>query len=195
MKKGISIIIILIVFQNAKPQLPDEQMKFSGGMMCHTGYIQNNRSIQKLSGICYGIGGQMTFSYRSNVRAGLEGYASNFKYRGQEGYYKLGWGGLLLGYQVSDKRLHPVVSLTLGGGKIRDLFFVEGSTSDDEIDRVIYRKYPVMLISPSISAEYSLKSKLTLVMKLDYVLPIFSLHRSDYANGPRLYLGILFNRG
>lgn len=194
MKISLSVMFLIMPFLCAYPQQTETKVKFRGGMMLHSGYLKNTRADQPINEACYGIGGQLSYTIGNHFRLGTEGYASNLGYREQDGYYKLGWGGLLLGYQLNDKKIHPVISLTLGGGKIKDMFFIQGNTSDDVIDQVIYRKYPVMLASPSVSVEYSLKSSLTLVMKLDYLMPLFSPHHTDYAYGPRLYLGILFNR-
>ncbi len=136
----------------------------------------------------------MTFTPGRHFRFGTEGYASYFNYPQKEGSFKLGWGGLLLGYQITGKKIHPILSFTLGGGKVNELQFIEVNTGDDEIDRIIYRKYPVMLASPAVSIEYALKSKLTLVMKADYLIPVFTSGERDFASGPRLYIGVLFNR-
>jgi hypothetical protein len=194
MKILISVSLWLIPILFIYPQQSDTNVRFRGGMMLHSGYLKNSRSAQPVEGVCNGIGGQLSFNLGNRFRLGTEGYASNLGYRGQDGYYKLGWGGLLAGYQIGNKKLHPVLSVTLGGGKVKDLYFTGDDLSEDDTYSVIYRNYPVMLAAPAVSLEYALKSKLTLVLKLDYLIPLFSVYKNDYAFGPRLYLGILFNR-
>ena len=94
-------------------------------MLLHTGYLKNTGQTNNLSGACFGIGGQLTFTPRDHFRLGVEGYTSNISYKAQDGYFKLGWGGLLLGYQLGHKRIHAVISFTLGGGKVNDMQFIE----------------------------------------------------------------------
>ena len=170
-------------------------VKFRGGMMIHTGYLSNTRADQSISRFGYGIGGQLSYTIGDHFRLGTQGHASNLRYKGQEGSYKLGWGGLLLGYELRSRRLHPVVGVTIGGGHIRDVYFLETAEPDPDGTRtIVYRSYSSMLIAPSLSAEYTLKSNMTLLLKIDYILAVFSEHTEDFASGPRVYLGILFNR-
>jgi hypothetical protein len=194
MKITLSLFLLLIPSLIINAQQTESNVIFRGGMMLHSGYLQNNRSTQTINGACYGIGGQLSYTLDNNFRLGSEGYASNSNYGDQDGYYKLGWGGLLLGYQFNSRKIRPVISLTLGGGKVKDMFIIEGNTSDNANDVVVFRKYPVMLATPAVSVEYAIKERLSLVLKIDYLIPLFSSNYSDFAYGPRLYLGILFNR-
>ena len=192
------LLLSLIILSQLTTQAQNSSelpIKFRGGMMLHTSYLGNTRTEHPLSGIGYGIGGQLSYAIGDHFRLGTQGHASNLRYKGQEGTYKLGWGGLLIGYQITYGRLHPVVGLTLGGGHIKDMYFLETTNLDPDGTRtIIYRNYSSMLISPSLSAEYTLKSNMTLLLKIDYIFPVFSEHKEDFASGPRLYLGILFNR-
>jgi len=194
MRISLTIILLLLPFFLANTQQDEAKIKYRGGMLFHSGYLKTEGPSPSISGACYGIGGQLTFTPRDHFRFGAEGYASYAGYRQQDGIFKLGWGGLLAGYQFNNHKLSPVLALTLGGGKVNDLQFIDVHTGDDEIDQVIYRKYPVMLASPALSAEYALKSKLSVVMKIDYLIPLFSSHQTGFASGPRVYLGIMFNR-
>jgi hypothetical protein len=193
MKIIFSVLIAFLIITPAVGQNKNN-IKFRGGMLLHTGYLKNERNTQAINGNCFGIGGQLSYTFNNHLRFGTEGYASSFGYKEQDGYYKLGWGGILFAYQFAGEKVHPVIGLTIGGGKVKDLFFISGDVSDDFADEVIYRKYNIMLASPAISLEYSLKDRLTLIAKLDFMLPVFSDHYKDFAYGPRLYLGILFNR-
>ncbi|MBN1951409.1 MAG: hypothetical protein JW801_09400 [Bacteroidales bacterium] len=190
----ISFLLILII-QDAFPQDLSNPPTFKGGMMLHSGYLSAGRSEQAISGSCFGIGGKLSFTAGKYLRLGTEGYASTLGYSGQEGYYKLGWGGLLVDFPIlSGKRLSPVVSLTLGGGHVKDVYFLESVPGAPATHEVVYRSFATMLAVPSVSLEYSLKTKLTLVLKVDYAIPLFSDYTDDFAWGPRVYLGVLFNR-
>ena len=195
MKKTLLLTALVLLINIAHSQETEVKKKrFIGGMVVHSGYLENSRSQDNISGVCYGIGGQMAFRFGKHFRLGTEGYASNFSYKNNEGQYKLGWGGLLVGYQLGNKKWKPVLSLTLGGGKVKDMYFVSGNVSDDYTDNVRYRVYSDMLVSPSVGIEYALKSNLSLVMKADYIIPVFSDNYTNYAYGPRIYVGILFNK-
>lgn len=196
MKKTLFLLFLIFSLTNVHAQnSSDARVKFRGGMMLHSSYLSNARSEQSISGPGWGIGGQLSYSIGDHFRLGTQGHASNIRYKGQEGSYKLGWGGLLFGYQLSGRRLHPVAGVTIGGGHVRDLYFLETTGPDTDGTRtIVYRSYSTMLVSPSLSAEYILKSNMTLILKVDYILPVFSEHGQDFASGPRIYLGILFNR-
>jgi hypothetical protein len=158
MKICFSIALFLILFQFAGAQHSGTKVTFRGGMMLHLGYLHNARTVQTIGGTCNGIGGQLSFTLGNNFRLGTEGYASNLGYKEQDGYFKLGWGGLLLAYQFGNRKIHPVIGITLGGGKVKDMYFIQGSVTDEAIDEVIFRKYGVMLASPAVSIEYALKT-------------------------------------
>ena len=192
--KKIALLCLLFSIAFISNSQEKKTKRFIGGMLIHSGYLANSRTQDNISGICYGLGGQLSFLLGEHFRLGTEGYASNYSYPENEGYYKLGWGGLLIGYQLEAKKWKPVLSFTIGGGKIKDLYFVSGSVSDDNIDNVRYRVFSDMLVSPSLSIEYTLKSSLSLVMRMDYIFPVFSSNFNDYAYGPRIYLGILFSK-
>ncbi len=191
--KILSLSFLCLFLLRASAQ-EKENMKYSGGMFLHSGYIENSRQNQKISGFCYGIGGQISFHLSSHFRIGTEGYASNYHYSSGNGYYKLGWGGILFGYEVGDFKWQPVANVTIGGGKVSDLYILNGNIDDAASDEVVYRIYSDMLIAPAVQLEYPLSSLTKLTMKVDYIIPLFSDHYIDYAYGPRLYLGVLFSR-
>ena len=184
----------LFTFPGLFSQGAGDEIRFRGGMMLHTGYVKNARTENTINGICKGLGGQLTYTIAPQLRIGTEGYASSYGYPHQEGYYRLGWGGLLIGYQTGRKRLHFVSGITIGGGTVKDLFFIGQDTAESGIQNVVYRRYSSFLVVPAASLEYTAGTRLTCVLKLDYILPFFNSHHSDYAYGPRVYFGILFNR-
>jgi len=167
---------------------------FRGGMMLHAGLIGNQLENPEIKGVCTGIGGKIVFPVMKHLRIGTEGYVSNYKYSQSEGFYKLGWGGLLAEYQFLNKRLTPVAGVTIGGGKIRDLYPLTGNFTDNSADAAIYKVYSTIIIAPQVSLEYKLTSHINLACKVDYLL-YPEIDYADYiARGPRLYVGILFSR-
>lgn len=191
MNKALMIIGFLIVVCTAKAQ-PTEL--FRGGMFLHTGYVQNQLDFPKVEGLVTGIGGKITFRTGKHMRLGTEGYVSNFGYGDNEGQYKLGWGGLLAEYQFNEKRVAPVLGLTFGGGKVHDLYMLEGTFQDNEMDEAIYKVYASFILTPHFSLEMRMSDHINLVAKTDYVF-YPSINNSTYiARGPRFYFGVLFMR-
>jgi len=167
---------------------------FIGGMFVHAGYISNLRVDQSISGSVSGIGGKLAFFMGPNFRLGTEGYASTYNYSDATGFYKLGWGGLLAEYMLGNGKIAPVFGLTVGGGRIRDLYILEGEDGDRLPDNAIYQVYTVALIAPHISVEYALKENIRLTAKVDYLTSITRDAVAHFAEGPRFYLGFLFVR-
>jgi hypothetical protein len=194
MKNVFFVFAFMGFLYNVLGQEKEKPVVFTGGMYLHTGYVKNSGINQEINGMCSGIGGQMVFHLTEHFRLGSEGYASEYGYPGNPGFYKLGWGGLLTGYQARFNRVKPMISLTLGGGKIRDLYHVSGEVTDNIPDISVYRVYSTMLLVPAISLHYALKGKINLALKVDYTLPVFLGHTDNFAFGPRFYLGVMFSK-
>jgi hypothetical protein len=167
---------------------------FRGGMLLHAGYLSNNAGQTEINGMCTGIGGKIVFPIGKFLRVGTEGYVSNYSYKESNGFYKLGWGGLLTECQLSEKRFRPVIGVTVGGGRIRDLYPLSGDFTDNEADAAIYKDYSALIITPHISVEYGLTANLNIVAKIDYILYPGINYPTFIAHGPRMYIGILFSR-
>jgi hypothetical protein len=167
---------------------------FRGGMFPHIGYLYNQLGDTKIEGFCSGIGGKLVFPVTDHIRIGTEGYVTSYNYKNNEGFYKLGWGGLLVEYQFEQKKLMPVVGVTFGGGGIKDLYPVLGDYTDNFPDAAIYKKYSSLVIAPQISLEYRLTSHINLATKVDYLFYPGLDYPEFVARGPRLYLGVLFSR-
>jgi hypothetical protein len=192
MKKRYLFIIFLIIWLGGNAQ--GKRELFRGGMFLHAGYITNKLDYPAVNGITTGIGGKISFRLGKHFRAGTEGYATSYGYENNEGQYKLGWGGLLAEYQFSDQRLAPVIGITLGGGVIHDLYVANGNFTDNLPDEAIYKVYSAFIANPHFSLEYRLTHNINLVGKIDCLL-FPGVSYPDYvANGPRLYVGILFMR-
>jgi hypothetical protein len=167
---------------------------FRGGMFPHIGYLYNDTDATSIGGFCSGIGGKLVFPVTDHIRVGTEGYVTSYNYKQNEGFFKLGWGGLLVEYQFERRKIMPVVGVTLGGGGIKDLYPVSGSYLDNEPDEVIYKKYSSLVIAPQVSLEYSLSSHINLAVKVDYLFYPGIDYPTYIARGPRFYFGILFSR-
>jgi hypothetical protein len=188
----ITLILISLLLANGFAQGKREH--FKGGMMLHAGYLNNQLNNPEIKGLCTGIGGKIVFPLMKHLRLGTEGYVSSYNYSNSEGFYKLGWGGLLGEYQFWNKRFSPVIGITVGGGKIRDLYPLTGNYHDNEPDGAIYKDYSTLIIAPYVSVEYGLTDHLNVVAKVDYLF-YPGIDFQDYiARGPRLYIGILFSR-
>jgi hypothetical protein len=172
----------------------EKREHFKGGMMLHTGYLTNHLNSSQIDGLCSGIGGKIVFPVMKHLRFGTEGYVSNYNYANSNGFYKLGWGGLVGEYQFWNKRFTPVIGVTVGGGKIRDVYPVNATISDNISDEVIFKVYSSLIVAPHISFEYKLTEHINLVTKADYLFyPGFD--NPDYvAKGTRVYFGVLFSR-
>lgn len=190
--KAFLLILAVLIVQNLFGQ--NERELFRGGMFLHSGYVQNQLDFPEVNGLVTGIGGKITFRTGKHIRLGTEGYVSNFAYPENEGQYKLGWGGLLAEYQFNDNRIAPVFGLTAGGGKVHDLFLLDGNFTDNLTDESIYKVYSSFIITPHFSLEMRMSDHLNLVAKVDYVFYPGIPYPSFVAHGPRLYFGVLFMR-
>lgn len=192
MRYLLAIFSIMLLLSSGFAQ--EKREHFRGGMMLHSGFISNKLENPEIKGVCTGIGGKIVFPFMKHFRIGTEGYVSTYNYPKSEGFYKLGWGGLLAEYQLSDNRLTPVFGVTIGGGRIRDLYPLAGNFSDNDADVAIYKVYSTMIIAPQVSLEYKVTTHINLACKVDYLL-FPGIDYPDYiARGPRLYVGVLFSR-
>lgn len=171
-----------------------EQKLFKGGMMLHTSYLQTADIEREVSGIGYGLGGQMTFYLSPRFRLGAEGFTSTKNRPNDLGFYKMSWGGVTFNYELGKGKTRVVPGVVAGGGKIRDLFMITGSSADHLPDEIVYLVFSDFLLYPSLAVEFSLKAKLTPLVRVDWVMPIFSDNPNDFAYGPRFYVGMFFNR-
>jgi hypothetical protein len=190
--KYLLILLLLIIGVNLNAQ--DNRELFRGGMSLHTGFVQNHLEKPPINGIVTGIGGKISFRLGNHFRLGTEGYVSTFGYNENEGQYKLGWGGILTEYQFNDNKLAPVLGVTLGGGKVHDLYVLTGNFTDNNSDETIYKVYTSFIVTPHFSLEYKLTDSINLVGKVDYIFYPGIDYPNFIAKGPRIYFGVLFMR-
>lgn len=175
---------------------------FSGGMYVHLGYIKSAKfslydgasstffpEKKQINDLTYGIGGVLKFFIGKYFRLGFEGYASTSNYEKIGSKYKLGWGGLLVDCYYPLGRFLPYVGLTIGGGGVSNLSFVQVSPTYKE---VLYDKYTTFLITPFVGVEYMLTDRINCSFKVDFICDVLGEHDS-FAWGPRFYLGIIFS--
>lgn len=181
---------------------------FSGGMMLHTGYLRSdcfslydfahaNLGELQIEGMPFGLGGALRFNFGTEyhqLRVGGEGYTSTIKYSPNDSYEKIGWGGLLLDYYYhGSSRVRPFVGATFGGGGVKNHTYLEEVNSDYEIEaHSSFRKYSFFCMSPFVGIEIAVSKKMLLVLKADYLMNV-SNRQSDFADGLRLYVGVIFN--
>lgn len=188
------VILLILLFSSLFSFAQNQREHFRGGMLLHTGFVQNQTDFPAVDGMLTGIGGKITFRAGEHLRYGTEGYVSNFGYGDNEGQYKLGWGGLLAEYQFNDQIITPVLGITIGGGKVHDLYVISGDFKDNFVDETIYKVYSSFIVTPHFSLEMRLSDHINLVGKVDYVFYPGLDYSSYVAKGPRVYFGVLFMR-
>ena len=189
---------------------PDFRFRgYIGGMMLHSGYIQSHPfelystasqslGTMQIRGAAFGIGGHVKFAFGTPtdmLRIGAEGHSSNVRYAPSPSYAHTGWGGILVDYiRRTEGRIHPFIGCLIGGGGVKNHIIAQGGTGDFVIEpQAAMHKYAFMAVAPFLGMEVSLTPKLSLVLKADWLLNATG-PQNDFTNGPRLYVGILFNR-
>lgn len=197
---------------------------FSGGMLVHIGYgfasnpeqlfrngsleASNLRQLPK-DGVLLGVGGMARIHLLNHIRVGGEGYMSVMPLR-SVGNIRMGWGGGLVDFYTTWLKFRPAVGLGIGGGSMSRTYVdktIEAKNPDDPNDETVYNasytKTPFFYLDPQISAEFLVSSKLSVMARIDYMLP-FGNSKSGIAasmknwsgflapSGPRLYIGFMF---
>lgn len=188
------LIFFFFCFLSVYSFSQDEREMFRGGMFIHSGFVQNKINYPSVSDGVSGIGGKLTFRAGNHFRFGGEGYVSSFNYKNNDGKYELGWGGLLTEFQFNDNKIAPVIGVTIGGGKVSDLYIISGNFTDNFTDEAIYKVYSSLIVAPQFSLEIRMTSHINLAAKIDYLLYPGIGYPNYVARGPRFYLGVLFMR-
>lgn len=181
---------------------------FSGGMMIHTGYLRSKHfslyntdgttlETVSIKGMPFGIGGALRFDFgteKNRLRVGSEGYTSSIKYYSTNSYEKIGWGGILIDYQYNgNKYVFPFVGATLGGGNVKNHTYLENTDEDFIIeDSSSFRNYSFFCITPFVGMEIAVSKKMRLILKGDFLINV-SNRQNDFAQGARIYVGMVFN--
>lgn len=204
---------------------------FSGGMMLHLGYafsqspdelfrnpsLMTDNTLPK-GGATMGIGGALRIHLLNHIHIGSEGFVSTMPLMKTGSQIRTGYGGILCDYYANwGKRVRPVIGMTIGGGSTSRLYVpykaetVEGEDNkENDIPTVYnasYTKTPFFMLDPYIGLEIGLNNHISLLMRVDWVLP-FGKKGSQLSNsgqhttvawrnyvapsGPRLYVGFMF---
>ena len=176
---------------------------YSGGMFIHTGYVQSKSFVvfdlpcyaepieQQIKGATFGLGGKMSIYLNRYFRVGGEGYFSSCKYGAYKNSCRIGWGGLTFDLLYPVKKWAPFIGITLGGGSITHLIFIERPQNNQEAAPIVYFKNPLYVINPAIGVEFFASTRISLLFKMDYML---NIDKKDliYPQGVRFYLGVHF---
>lgn len=195
MKRCVAILLLFLVFcSTALAQDTVRPVRFSGGMMIHTGYLSGdmNEAGYHAEGMPFGLGGVLRFHFFNHLRVGGEGYVSKLSMQHNGSYVRLGWGGLLVDGYWQLGRWKPYAGFTVGGGSLSSLLIRDGDAGDwqPEKDAVLHNA-AVMLIDPFIGCEFALTRAMHLTLKADYIIP---LNSQECPKGVRFYLGFIFAR-
>lgn len=184
-------------------QSPFAYKGFSGGMMMHSGYLQSNNfnlidskgnilPSVKAKGLPFGLGGLARVHFGNHLRIGGEGYVSHLTYGEYNSICSISWGGILIDFAYPTKHFTPFAGTLIGGGNYQNIthsslpqndFITEENTS--------FRQSTFFALCPFVGIDYSLNSKLHLILKADYLINI-SNPSDDFTKGVRLFFGIVF---
>lgn len=199
---------------------------FSGGMMVNIGYLFTD-SPEKVfsntglgdasyvkglpkSGFTVGIGGALRVHLLNHIHVGGEGFVSTMPLMGTGSSVRTGWGDAFCDVYTTWGKVSPMIGLGLGGGAMSRLYVPEQENTilpyniaaDGTYYNASYTKTGFFLLDPYIGMEIALKSHVSLIIKLDYMLPFGksgssltqSIKWSNFMTptGPRLYVGFMF---
>jgi hypothetical protein len=84
-------ILFCLISSFAFSQNPFKYTGFSGGMMVHSGFLQQSGE----KGMPFGLGGCGKVHFGKYLRVGGEGYVSDLTYGNHNSISSVSWGGLL----------------------------------------------------------------------------------------------------
>lgn len=182
-------ILFCLISSVAFSQNPFKYTGFSGGMMVHSGFLQQSGE----KGMPFGLGGCGKVHFGKYLRVGGEGYVSDLTYGNHNSISSVSWGGLLIDLKADIKRFTPFTGVLLGGGSFQNIILSEGIRNDfGVIENAAFREYSFMAVSPFVGVEYAMTKKLLLVLKADYLMNLNN--EQDFPNGLRVFIGCMFYR-
>jgi hypothetical protein len=206
MQKTIAILffglIHFIVFSQNDVVLKHWGYKgYAGGMFIHSGYVQSKKFVvfdlqgneieQQIKGATYGLGGKMGVFLHRYFRVGGEGYFSTCKYGTYKNSCRIGWGGATFDFLYPVKKWMPFIGITVGGGSATHLIFIEKQQNNTAAAPVVHFSNTLFIIDPTVGVEFLASNRISLLLKMDYMLNISKTHNS-YPQGLRVYLGVHF---
>ncbi|MFH2096092.1 MAG: hypothetical protein ABIJ16_10340, partial [Bacteroidota bacterium] len=180
----ISLLFFVSVFTCLASTPDSAGTRYAGGMLYHSGYWDFPYKSNHMSGLISGLGGRIHFNLTPHHSIGGMGGNSNLKYDDFHSFYKLGYGGIVYEYKITQGRFRFSAGIIAGGCKSKNYHFMPGV----EPDRLngIYSESSGVFGSPLLSAEVFLNRRFSLVLLTDYF--ICSKGSDEYMlGGPRLH--------
>lgn len=183
---------------------------FTGGMKLHIGYafmkspkylfgdgtLPEDNSLPK-DGVTMGLGGELRIHMFNHVHLGGEGGMSMMPLMKSGSSLRSGWGGVLCDYYGTVGKAQLCIGGMIGGGKTKKLYVPNEGTSivaeDGNTYNALYQTTSYFLLDPYVGLEASLTKRMSLLIKIDYMLP-FKSGKFLYPSGPRLYVGLMFGK-
>ena len=190
---------------------------FSGGCMVHIGYafsnspdeLFRNGSLENVSGlpkdgVTLGIGGALRVHLINHIHVGMEGAVSNMPLMKNSSFVRNGWGGALCDYFGTVGKVQLFIGGTIGGGVSKRVYTANEeihTIQDETVCNASYTQTRFFLLDPYVGMEFSIHKGVSLLLKVDYMLPfgdknsgIKALNWSNFISpsGPRLYVGFMF---
>jgi len=197
----IKIVIVVLLFGSSCMLFGKTKKSYiySGGAQIHIGYgfVKSNYGL--LQGVPLGIGGRMHFNLGKYFRIGSGGAVTSFTYKNslsatseyyEKNYLEIGYGGLTAEFMYRIGDFKVALGVLLGGGAIKNLHILTDN-GDGTIDSVL-TEYAAFIVMPTLIFEYFVTDSISLHIQVDYLMSNKIL--SDFQLGPRIYLGVLFNK-
>jgi hypothetical protein len=192
----LQIVCILLTFLIpllASASEPTKRNLYSGGMLFfQPGYLIADNPYQKISERGNGLGGMLRLYFGRNLTAGIYGstHKATYSTKGSvNSTLNIGYGGPFIGWTRKHNRYRFTLAVFVGRGALRNLH-INSQQGNSLADADLYH-IPLWLLSPMISADFSLTPKL--VATLQFVCPTTQYNKQPlYA--PTIQVGVLFNR-
>jgi hypothetical protein len=168
--------------------------RFGGGMAIQAGYVSVETRHGTVSGPLFGLGGRLHIYAGRFFRAGGAGAAINLHYDDPgEGnsYYRLGYGGLTVEFTAGVERWRFSAGALVGGGGVDHLHVVRAHENDSM--RAVFSSEPTFVGAPMLTVEYRVSHSITLMLMGDWLWGP-GLGEERQLRGPKLHLGVLFNK-
>ncbi|MBI4977906.1 MAG: hypothetical protein HZC28_10500 [Spirochaetes bacterium] len=191
MKKIAAVMISLLISASSAPLLTAPFL--NGGMFYHAGYGDVRSPFGDISGLSAGLGGRLAFSVLPWLRAGGMGFASGFDYNGPGlpgSYCSIGAGGATVEAFTAFGPVVCSIGMLAGGGTIRQLHIISNQSAG--VSTVSYTSTGTFIAVPFCIIEMPVTPAFSIAVMADWLFGTRIISGSSY--GPRVHLGILFNR-
>jgi len=199
MKVKIILIIIVVTQTVFLYGIEKKSSIYSGGAQLHMGYGFINSDYGQITGLLLGIGGRIHFNIGKYFRVGSGGAVTKFNYKSEamkgtenyeKSYFQIGYGGITAEFKYRFKKFQFAVGFLVGGGSVTNMHFIRDNGDGMEISD--FTEQPAFIITPTLIFEFFIKESLSLSIQIDYLFSNKLLN--DFQLGPRIYIGIFFNK-